>query len=140
MVKEETKKLKKDEYIEAIGRRKTARARVRIWQSKKPSFFVNDKDIKDYFPLPSYVQKAIAPLQEMDLFSKFKVSILARGGGLSAQSEAICHGLGRALIKFDPELREKIKKLGFLTRDSRMKERKKPGLKRARKAPQWQKR
>ncbi len=140
MAKKEVKILKKDRYIEAIGKRKTARARVRLWQDKKPSFLVNGKDIKDYFPLPSFVQRAVAPLKALDLLSKFKISILASGGGLSAQAEAISHGLGRALVKLNPELRDKIKALGFLTRDSREKERKKPGLKRARKAPQWQKR
>ena len=129
----------KDQYIKAIGRRKTSVARVRIWPSGS-GFLVNDKKLEEYFPVMDHFQKASAPLRELKMLSKFKVSIMVSGGGINGQAEAISHGLSRALIKHDPKLKEQLKPFGFLTRDSRMKERKKPGLKRARKAPQFSKR
>jgi small subunit ribosomal protein S9 len=131
---------KKAKYWEAVGRRKTSSARVRLYTEGTKNVLINDKKIDDYFPLPSLGQKAVAPLKEAKLLSKFKVTVRVRGGGISSQASAVQHGLARALVKFDPELKEKMKERGFLTRDPRMKERKKPGLKRARKAPQWQKR
>jgi len=138
--KEETKK-KKTEYYEAVGRRKTAVARVRLTEAKSNSFIINnDKDLVKYFPteeLQAVVKEAL-PVSKTE--SKFFVSALIRGGGISSQAGAMRHGISRALLKYDEELKKKLKKAGFLKRDSRMKERKKPGLKKARKAPQWSKR
>ncbi len=138
--KKKTEKKGKDWYYEAEGRRKTSVARVRIWPKKKGKFIVNDKPLKDYFSTKFQRETALASLKEMNLDGKVKVSIVARGGGLSGQAEAIRHGTARALIIYKPEFKNKLKKAGYLTRDSRMRERKKFGKKRARKSPQWSKR
>lgn len=127
----------KEKYWEALGRRKTAVARVRISEGK--GFFVNGKSLKEYFRLDELVNSIESPLHELKI-SRFKVDILPNGGGLAGQAEAARLGLARVLVKYDPELQKTLRQLGFLTRDPRMKERKKPGLKRARKAPQWSKR
>ncbi len=134
-------KTTKNKYYEAVGRRKTATARVRITEAKTDSFVINrDQELEKVFPtseLQSVVKEA---LKESGVDSKFAVSAVVSGGGVSAQAGAIRHGISRALLKFDEELKNKLKKAGFLKRDPRMKERKKPGLKKARKAPQWSKR
>lgn len=135
--KEEEKK--PERYFEAIGRRKTARARVRLF-TKTGDFTVNQKQYTDYFPTLALRQTAEEALQKMKLLGRFKVSAVVQGGGVRAQSEALRHGLARCLTKFNADFRKRLKRAGFLRRDARMKERKKPGLKRARKAPQWQKR
>jgi len=131
----------KNKYYEAVGRRKTATARVRITEAKEDSFVINhDKELEKVFPtneLQSVVKEA---LKKSDVGSKFTVSAVVSGGGISSQAGAIRHGISRAIVKFDEETRNKLKKAGFLKRDPRMKERKKPGLKKARKAPQWSKR
>lgn len=129
----------KDKYIQAVGRRKTSTAQVRIWPDST-GFVVNDQKLEEYFPVLAHSQAAVSPLKELKMLSKFKVSVLVKGGGIAGQADAVKHGIARALIKYDPELKERLKAFGFLTRDSRRKERKKPGLKKARKAPQWQKR
>jgi len=131
---------KKGEYIEAVGRRKTAVARVRIYPKEKADFIVNKKSVTEYFPTLDLQSKIFSPLIKSDLKEKLKISVVLRGGGKSSQAEALRHGLSRVLVKFNPGLKELFKKAGFLTRDSRMRERKKFGLKRARRAPQWQKR
>lgn len=131
---------KSPKYWEAVGRRKTAIARVRLWNTGKQGIIVNDKKIEEYFCKPALSETALAPLKIVDLISRFGISIKVRGGGISGQSEAVRHGIARALIKFEPPLRKDMRRQGFLTRDPRAKERKKPGLKRARRAPQWQKR
>jgi len=127
-------------YWEGVGRRKTAVARVRIFTRGEKEFLVNEKKLSNYFSISFLDEKAILPLKLLKLLDKFRITVKVRGGGVDAQAEAIRHGLSRALIKFNPNFRKKLKKAGFLTRDSRMKERKKFGLKRARRAPQWQKR
>lgn len=127
-------------YFEAIGRRKTAVARVRIWTRGEKIFLVNDKPYQEYFPTLELQEIALASLGKMKCLDKFKVSVKVKGGGIHSQAEAIRHGLARALVKFNPDFRKRLKKAGFLTRDPRMRERKKFGLKRARRAPQWQKR
>lgn len=132
--------VQKVKYWEGVGRRKTGVARVRIFSKGSKEFIVNAKELKYYFPIVFLREIANSPLEVLKLSDKFKVSVKASGGGINAQAEAIRHGLSRALIKFNPNFRKKLKKSGFLTRDSRMKERKKFGLKRARRAPQWQKR
>lgn len=132
--------VKEAKYWRGVGRRKTAVARVRIEPSRDQGFLVNNKELKEYFILGSLCQIAVAPLKELGEEDRFKVSVIVKGGGVFAQAGAVRHGLSRALIKFEPSWRQKLKPLGFLTRDPRMKERKKFGLKKARKAPQWQKR
>ena len=135
----EEKKLR-DRYLEAVGRRKTAVARVRLFTSGKSEIIVNGKKYKDYFPT-LLLQKAVeAPLEKISCLDKFRFTIKISGGGISGQAEACRHGIARTLVALNPYFRKRLKKAGFLTRDSRAKERKKFGLKRARKAPQWSKR
>lgn len=134
------KVVKKPKYWEGIGRRKTASARVRIFTQGAKSFIVNKQKLEDYFSQEILPKKSLAPLDILNLKDKFQVSIRVKGGGVNAQAEAIRHGLARALEKFNPNFRKKLKKAGYLTRDPRMKERKKFGLKKARRAPQWRKR
>jgi small subunit ribosomal protein S9 len=127
-------------YFEAIGRRKTAQARVRIFTQGQKEIKVNEKPYKTYFPT-NELQKIIeSPLESIKCLEKFGVSIRLKGGGFHAQAEAARHGISRALCFLNPYFKKKLRKSGFLTRDSRMRERKKFGLKRARRAPQWSKR
>ena len=129
---------KENTYTEAVGRRKTATARVRITPAKSTSFEVNEKTLADYFVTEDMRRVAEAALKEFG--GKFTVTARISGGGLKAQAEALRHGLSRALVKYDGELRGQLKQAGFLRRDPRMKERKKFGLRSARRAPQWSKR
>lgn len=125
-------------YIQAIGRRKTSIASVRITPASKTSFTLNEKDLNTYFPtkeLQSIAMDALAKTSE-----KFKVEAKLNGGGIHSQAEALRHGIARALTGFDMELRKPLKKEGFLKRDPRAKERRKFGLKKARKSPAWSKR
>ena len=131
---------KSSKYFEAVGRRKNATARVRIWVDDSGEIIVNGKDYKKYFPTEDLATIANAPLRKIKMLEKFKVSVLTSGGGVSGQAEAMRHGLARALVEHDPELRLRVKKSGYLKRDPRVKERKKYGLKKARKASQWSKR
>ena len=131
---------KSKKYIETIGRRKTATARARIWTRGDKEILVNDKPYKSYFTIPELQQTITASLEKMKCFDKFKVSIKVKGGGVCSQAEAVRHAIARALVLFNPDFRKRLKKAGHLTRDPRMRERKKFGLKRARRAPQWKKR
>jgi len=139
------KKLKKDEYIEGIGRRKRSVARVRIYSSSgehsanKDGFEINEAPADEYF-LPKNKEKAISPLEKLNLADKFKITVHVNGGGSTGQAEAVRMGLARAIEKFDGSYRTQLKSLGYLRRDPREKERKKPGLKKARRSPQWRKR
>jgi small subunit ribosomal protein S9 len=135
----ETKEIK-NRYIEAVGRRKTAVARVRITPATKATFTVNDKDVKEYFVTPDLQVIAQEAIVKGEVAEKFTVSVHVVGGGIHGQAEAIRHGLSRTLVLRDEEIKNKLKKLGFLKRDSRQVERKKFGLKKARKAPTWSKR
>lgn len=137
---EAAKPAKTGEYYQAIGRRKTAIARVRLLTQGDKTILINGKDLKKYFPTEELHIIVKSPLELMESADKFGVTIKTKGGGIHAQAEAVRHGISRALVLFDPESRKKLKKAGFLTRDPRMRERKKFGLKRARRAPQWQKR
>ena len=139
--KKETKVAKKiARYFEAVGRRKTAIARVRLQDQGSGEFLINDKPLEKYFPTLELQQIVKDSLTKTDHLDKFKVSVKVKGGGLHAQAEATRHGISRALVKFNSDYRKMLKKAGLLTRDSRMRERKKFGLKRARRAPQWSKR
>ncbi len=130
----------KQKYTEASGRRKTSVARVRLFEDKKNSFSINNKTLEEYFPKQQLRKTVEEVFTESEVDTKFFVSVLVKGGGLSSQAEAIRHGIARILTEIDPDLRPKLKKAGFLKRDPRRKERKKFGLKKSRKAPQWSKR
>src|SRR5690606_6534658 len=136
----ETTKTKKDVYIEAVGRRKTASARVRITKATKDSYVINKRSEEEYFPTEKLRAVIKKPLEIAEAKENFSVSAIIKGGGISAQADALAMGIARALVKHDEETKTPIKKAGLLTRDARMKERRKFGLKKARKAPQWSKR
>lgn len=127
-----------DRYIEAVGRRKTSVARVRITPASKTTFVVNDKDLHEYFTVKDLQETVKQPFKDIE--GKFKVTAKINGGGIHSQSEAMRHGIARALVENNGELRKDLKKAGYLKRDPRAKERRKFGLKKARKAPQWSKR
>ena len=139
-VKKTEEKKETNRYYESQGKRKTSVARVRVWSKGKGEFLINEKPLKEYFPNLILQETAWASLKKMGLENNFKVSVIVRGGGLFSQAEAVRHGIARALVDFNSEFRKKLKKAGYLTRDSRMRERKKFGLKRARKSPRWSKR
>jgi len=130
---------KKEHYFEAVGRRKTAVARVRLF-TKKIGIEINDKNVSDYFPILRLQKTVQAPLEKMKIADKLGVVVKVKGGGIMAQAEAVQLGIARALIKFNAEFRKRLRRVDMLTRDSRMVERKKYGLKKARRAPQWKKR
>jgi len=127
-------------YYEAVGRRKTAVARVRLFTQGEKLFLVNERPYQAYFPTQELQEIALSSFNKMKCLDRFRVSAKVKGGGIHAQAEALRHGIARALVLFNPTFRKRLKKAGYLTRDARMRERKKFGLKRARKAPQWQKR
>ncbi|OHA26312.1 MAG: 30S ribosomal protein S9 [Candidatus Taylorbacteria bacterium RIFCSPHIGHO2_02_FULL_46_13] len=131
---------KTEKYTQAVGRRKTSTAVVRIYKGTKNSYTVNGKEFHVYFPTETLRSIANAPLTKFENPVKFKVSAKISGGGVASQAGAMRHALSRALIIFDTNLRGTMKKAGFLKRDPRAKERRKFGLKKARKAPQWSKR
>lgn len=135
------KELKKGEYIKTIGRRKTATAQVRLsLADKATTIMVNDKPMEEYFPTSALQKIVRQPLSKTKYQDAFTITAIVRGGGPAGQAEAVRHGITRALVEFDPNTRTTVKKLGYLKRDPRSKERKKPGLKKARKASQWSKR
>ncbi len=129
-----------EKYIEAVGKRKTSVARVRITPSGKSSFSVNGQDMATYFKNEELRTIVDQPFALAALPGKHEISIVVRGGGIHAQAEALAHGISRALVMMNAELRAPIKKAGMLARDARIKERRKFGLKKARKSPQWSKR
>jgi len=130
------------QYYEGIGRRKRASARVRIYLDgdSNGAFTVNGKEVKEFFPRFGDYETLTGPLVDTDLMGKVDVTVLIQGGGISGQTSAVRLGLARALVKYDAELRGVLRTHGHMTRDARIKERKKPGLKRARKAPTYTKR
>jgi small subunit ribosomal protein S9 len=128
------------QYYEGIGRRKESSARVRL-MSGSGIFVVNDRPAEDYFPRLGDLQAILAPLQTAnENREQLDISVVVKGGGVTGQTSAVQLGVARALLKMNPDLRAAMRKSGFLTRDARIKERKKPGLKRARKAPTYTKR
>lgn len=128
------------EYYEAVGRRKSSTARVRLFPGGDGTIIVNDRPLEQYFVRERDVILLRRPLQATAMERRFNISAKVEGGGMSGQAGAIQLGIARALLKADPDLRPILRKGGFLTRDARVKESKKPGLKRARKAPQYTKR
>ncbi len=129
----------KKPFFYGTGRRKHSVARVRLYQGAG-NFTINDRSIDDYFGLETLKLIARQPLALTETADKFDIVVRVAGGGVTGQAGAIRHGVARALLEFNPELRGELKKAGFLTRDPRMKERKKYGLKAARRAPQFSKR
>ena len=125
-------------YIEAVGRRKTASARVRLATAKSTSITVNDRNASDYFPVSIMNETIHAPFKTVG--GAFAVTAIVKGGGLKAQAEAVRHGISRALVEMESAYRKDLKVKGYFKRDPRAKERKKFGLKAARRAPQWSKR
>jgi small subunit ribosomal protein S9 len=131
----------KGEYYYGMGRRKTSVARVRLYPNGDGTVTINNKSAQAYFGTRPAVSAAMnAPLRLFDLNSAYTITIRVMGGGISGQAGAIRHAMARALLRVNPEWKPQLRKAGYLTRDPRMKERKKYGLKRARKAPQYTKR
>jgi len=128
------------QYIEAVGRRKTSTSRARITPAKKAEVSINGKTVEEYFPTEVLRSHVTQPLAVEGLEQQFVISVTVHGGGISSQSEAVRHSIARALTKFEEALRKPLKLAGYLKRDPRMKERRKFGLKKARRAPQWSKR
>lgn len=126
-------------YFEAVGRRKTAIARVRLFKGDG-TIIVNEKKLDIYFPSSRYQKTVKSALVILNILESFSATVKVSGGGITAQAEAIRHGFSRALLKLNPNYRKRLRKNEFLTRDSRMVERKKYGLRKARRAPQWAKR
>ncbi|MBP2025989.1 30S ribosomal protein S9 [Peptoniphilus stercorisuis] len=121
------------------GRRKTSVAQVRLLPGNG-NITVNGRDLNDYFDYETLITVVKSPLELTDTMSNFDIVVKVIGGGFTGQAGAVRHGIARALLEVDPEYRTVLKKAGFLTRDPRMKERKKYGLKKARRAPQFSKR
>ena len=130
----------KKKYFYGTGRRKSSIARVRVYENGTGSIIINGRDINDYFGLETLKLVVRQPLVTTELVDKVDAVVSVCGGGVSGQAGAIRHGIARALLTVNPEFRASLKAAGFLTRDPRMKERKKYGLKAARRAPQFSKR
>jgi len=129
----------KGTYFYASGKRKTSVARVRLYKGTG-RLIVNGKEAKDYFSTAEMVNVAMSPLALTKTEKQYDISVKVEGGGLNSQAEAVRHGISRGLVTAIPEMRATLKPEGYLTRDSRIRERKKPGLKRARRAEQFSKR
>ena len=140
MEKDKKSTIKDKKYFRAIGRRKTAVAVVRLHKASKTTYTINGKNFTEYFPTPELKKIVTGAFETATPSEKFEVIVTTRGGGSHAQAEAVRHGISRALVLFDAELRTMLKKAKMLKRDPRQVERKKFGLKKARKSPQWSKR
>ncbi|MEK7620510.1 MAG: 30S ribosomal protein S9 [Patescibacteria group bacterium] len=127
-------------YIESIGRRKEAVARVRLHHGGTGTIKINDRELVEYLPLEIMQQAVISPLKETGMENVFDITVVVKGGGVHGQADAIRLGIARGLVDFNPEFRGTLKKVGFLSRDARVRERKKFGHKSARRSPQWSKR
>ncbi len=134
------KKTTTKEYTRALGRRKTATAVVKLYPSSKNSYTINGKDIKVYFPTADLQKIVFDALTAVEGTAKYDIVVTTKGSGIHSQAEAVRHGIARCLVEIDSELRPVLKKGKMLKRDPRQKERRKFGLKKARKAPQWSKR
>jgi len=133
-------KVSGEHYYYGVGRRKTATAQVRLYPGGDGKIIVNDREVEEYFPRSRDLIQIKAPLKVTSTEGQFTITVQVRGGGITGQAEAVRHGIARALLAANPDYRPLLRKGGYLTRDARAKERKKPGLKRARKAPQYTKR
>jgi len=129
-----------NQYYEGVGRRKSATARVRVYPGGTGTIIVNDKPVAEYFPRTGDVMSLSKALEVAGMQASVDLTVHVRGGGVTGQTDAVKLGVARALLVYQPDLRPAMRKAGLLTRDAREKERKKPGLKRARKAPTYTKR
>lgn len=130
----------KKQYTEKIGRRKTSTCRVRMTPAAKTTFTVNGKEVKEYFKTAALMKIVHDAITLINLDQKYEVSVMVNGGGIHSQAEAVRHGIARYFAELSEDSKTKLKKEGYLKRDPRSKERRKFGLKKARKAPQWSKR
>ncbi|MDA1038214.1 MAG: 30S ribosomal protein S9 [bacterium] len=137
---DEVEEVEKKKYIPGLGRRKRSIAQVRLISGGTGKITVNDKPLEEYLPVETSQLSVISPLRETGTLDTFDITVKVVGGGMTGQADAIRLGISRGLIEYNPEFRAVLKKLGYLRRDAREKERKKPGLKGARRAPQWSKR
>jgi small subunit ribosomal protein S9 len=137
---ERAQEMKKGSYIPAIGRRKTSVARVRLIKNGRGEITINGRALDRYFGVAEHRRQVLDPLVIAGQADAVDVSVKVLGGGMRGQAEAVRQGISRALVRLNPTFRKSLKKHGFLSRDARAKERKKPGLKKARRAPQWSKR
>lgn len=128
------------QYLKGLGRRKRSTAQVRLFSGGSGKVTINDRDLKDYFPIDIYQQSVLSPLVATGTEGQFDITVRTVGGGIKGQADAVRLGIARALMEYNPDFRPVLRKSGFLTRDARKKERKKPGLRSARRAPQWSKR
>lgn len=136
-----TTKKEANKYFEGVGRRKSAIARVRLTPKKgETTFNVEDQKVEEYLDTKQMVQTVLAPLEAVGIKKDYVVTVHIKGGGKSGQADAVQLGLSRALVKFNEDFQRTLRDLDYLKRDPRKKERKKPGLKKARRAPQWSKR
>lgn len=133
-------KTKQNAYIRAVGRRKTSTASVKLTPASKQTMMVNGKPANEYFMTSELYSIVISPFSEIEAEEKYEVTVLVKGGGIHSQAEAVRHGISRVLVEINENTKTTLKKAGFLKRDPRAKERRKFGLKKARKAPQWSKR
>ncbi len=140
VIEEKAAEAKKTGYLYAIGRRKEAIATVRLYKNGKGKITVNGKLYSECFPTEEMEQIVSGPLKSVGQADKVDIEAKSFGGGLRGQAEAVRLGISRALVQLNVNFKKNLRKAGYLTRDPRVKERKKPGLKRARRAPQWQKR
>jgi len=138
--KQDTNIFEGRKYVRALGRRKSSTSVAKLYFKGKGKFLVNKLDIKEYFARPDLIEIAKASLEKISKLDSIDVNIRATGGGKKGQAEASRLAIARALISHDADLKPQLRAAGFLTVDRRVKERKKPGLKRARRAPQWSKR
>ncbi len=138
--KPKPKSKKSSKYFYAVGRRKTSIAQVRLFTNKGGSILVNEKPYCEYFPTLNLQKDLILPLKSTKTLNKFNISVKVKGGGIRGQAGAIRLGIARTLVLYNKNFKKLLRDAGLLTRDPRKKERKKPGLKKARRAPQWQKR
>lgn len=127
-------------YFAAVGRRKTSTANVRLYENGSGQVVIDGKPLATFADVALFSEKIKAPLRLFELQGAFDIVVSVDGGGKSGQTDAINHGVSRALLEYDPLLRKDLKAAGFLTRDPRRVERKKPGLRKARRSPQWSKR
>lgn len=127
-------------YFYAAGKRKSAVARVRLYENGSGKVTINDRPMSEYFSVSKQSEDALAPLRLVGALKNYDVTVKVTGGGVIGQAQAVRHGVARALERADANLRQTLKRAGYLSRDDRQKERKKPGLKSARRAPQFSKR
>lgn len=141
--KEAVEKKSAEKYFYGVGRRKTSVAQVRIYEKEEATeadLLINGKPMTQYFPTLAQQNVVTSPLRSSGAFGKFSMTAMVKGGGFTGQVDAVRLGIARALVSFDETLKKSLRDNGHLTRDSRKVERKKPGLKKARRAPQWAKR